>query len=82
MEPYPLEDNQIPNQFISASPQMIEDFQKYGDFCSFDITYNLVKEFLVDERGKKKKWGLGIFLGKNNNNNAVPFAICLMNSET
>ena len=55
--------------------------KKFGQFISFDITYNLVKEYKEVE-GKVKKWGLGLFLGKNNHNRTVPFAICIVNSET
>ena len=67
---------------------MIESFKKYGEgqFMTFDVTYNLVKEVKLDqlESGeiKRKKWGLGMFLGKNCNNKAIPFGICLLNVET
>jgi hypothetical protein len=27
-----------------------------------------------------RKWGLGMFLGKNCNNKAIPFAFCLLNT--
>lgn len=56
--------------------------QKFGQFMSFDITYNLVKESKVTEGERTKKWGLGLFLGKNNHNKTIPFGICLLNSET
>ena len=47
---------------------------------SFDITYNLIKEIKQVQGEKSKKWGLGLFLGKNNNNMTIPFGVCLMNS--
>jgi hypothetical protein len=31
---------------------------------------------------KETKWGLGMFLGKNNHNKALCFCICLTNTET
>ena len=57
--------------------------KKFGQFVSFDITYNLVKEAKVIEGlPRPKKWGLGLFLGKNNHNKTIPFGVCLINSET
>ena len=53
---------------------------------TFDVTYNLVKEIKKEqtENGlvKNKKWGVGLFLGKNNNNKAICYGICLINTET
>ena len=36
----------LPDIFITASPDMIANFKKYGEnqFITFDVTYNLVKE--------------------------------------
>ena len=48
---------------------------------SFDITYNLIKEIKEVQGEKPKKWGLGLFLGKNNNNMTIPFGVCLINSQ-
>ena len=44
--PYPLQDGDLPDTFITASPSMISNFKKYGQgqFITFDVTYNLVKE--------------------------------------
>jgi hypothetical protein len=33
-----------------ASPQMIKNYQKYGDMVSFDITYNLLKNSSTEEK--------------------------------
>ena len=80
MIPYPLIGKDIPSLYVSSSPEMIKDFKKFGEFVTFDLTYNMIKQF-KEEGDKKKKWGLGLFLGKNNHNNPIPFGICLMNSE-
>ena len=45
--PFPLPGNSIPDIFLVATPKMIENFDKFGQFCSFDITYNLIKEIKV-----------------------------------
>ena len=44
--PFPLQDGDLPDTFITASPEMIANFKKYGEkqFITFDVTYNLVKE--------------------------------------
>ena len=44
--PFPLQDGDLPDTFITASPEMIANFKKYGQsqFITFDVTYNLVKE--------------------------------------
>jgi len=62
---------------------MIANFKKYGEkqFVTFDITYNLIKEVKKSE-SQTKKWGVGLFLGKNNHNKAICFCICILNSET
>ena len=43
--PFPLQDGDLPDIFITASPDMIESFKKYGEkqFITFDVTYNLIK---------------------------------------
>ena len=43
--PFPLQDGDLPDIFLTASPEMIESFKKYGEkqFITFDVTYNLVK---------------------------------------
>lgn len=66
---------------------MIANFKKFGEnqFATFDVTYNLVKEIKIEteeDRIRKRKWGLGLFLGKNNHNKAIIYCICLLNSET
>ncbi len=54
----------------------------FGDFMTFDITYNLIKEFKLSQeetRLHKKKWGLGLIMGKNCNNRPIPFAVIATN---
>lgn len=66
---------------------MIANFREFGErqFVTFDITYNLVKEIKVEQQKnnkiKNRKWGLGLFLGKNNHNKAICFCISLINHE-
>ena len=66
---------------------MIANFREFGErqFVTFDITYNLVKEVKMEEQEnheiKKKKWGLGLFFGKNNHNKAICYCISLINTE-
>ena len=65
---------------------MIENFQKFGEFVSIDITYNLVSDrnphYTGDRNGQKESWGLALFCGKNANNRIVPYAFCFLSSET
>jgi hypothetical protein len=46
----------------------------------------MVKERYISKdnegREKTKKWGVGAFLGKNNHNKPIPFALTMMSSET
>lgn len=64
---------------------MIASFKMFGEnqFVTFDVTYNIVKEFIIEEgesnQTKKRRWGLGLFLGKNNNNKPIVFCLCLLN---
>ena len=78
--PFPLPSDSIPDIFVVSTPKMVKNFEKFGQFCSFDITYNLIKEIKIDADGTTRTWGLGLFLGKNNLNNPIPFAICIINS--
>ena len=42
---------------VFASPNMIKNYQKYGDMVSFDITYNLLKNFSTEGR----RFRVGVF---------------------
>ena len=42
---------------VFASPNMIKNYQKYGDMVSFDITYNLLKNFSTEGR----RFQVGVF---------------------
>ena len=66
---------------------MMANFKLFGEgqFVTFDVTYNLIKEIKLEvkeDRSIRKKWGVGLFLGKNNHNKAICFCICILNSET
>lgn len=54
---------------------MREQFQKYGQFVTIDVTYNLIKE-----KQNGVGWGVAAFVGLNAHNHIVPFAICLINN--
>lgn len=58
---------------------MMNSYKIYGDFMSFDITYNLVSEqkYVGD---LLKSYGLGLMLGKSSSNKVIPFAFCLINT--
>lgn len=62
---------------------MRKNFSKYGDVVTFDITYNVIRDTLarINSNGEKKliKWGMGLFLGFNNVNKAVPFGLVVVN---
>lgn len=87
MLPFPLEGDELPDIFLTATKSMIENFNNYGrnQFVTFDLTYNIVKEVkkeIVNNEVKVRKWGVGLFLGKNNHNKAICFCICLINNES
>ncbi len=52
-------------------------FIKFGDSLAYDVTYNIVKSL-----PNRKKWGVGIFWGKNGMNHIIFFGISILNSET
>lgn len=57
---------------------MAKMYRLFGDFCTFDITYNLLKERNTD----KKQWGVGVFTGKDSNMRILIFAIALISNES
>lgn len=52
---------------------MRENFEKYGQFMTVDVTYNLIKE-----KSNGVGWGVCLILGMNANYHIVPFAIAIM----
>lgn len=62
---------------------MKEAFHRYGQFMTFDLTYNVIKDIQFIDTGQnvyRKKWALGFMLGKDNANRPIAFSIVLMNS--
>jgi hypothetical protein len=49
--PFPLPSGELPNIFITASPEMVQNFKQYGQdqFITFDVTYNIVKEIKMEK---------------------------------
>jgi hypothetical protein len=45
MLPFPLEEDALPDIFLTSTKSMIQNFDKYGrnQFVTFDLTYNIVK---------------------------------------
>jgi len=72
---------------MTASQAMIASFKKFGagQFVTFDITYNIVKEMKLEKLEnnieRRRTWGVGLFLGKNNHNKAICYCICILNTE-
>ncbi len=77
-EPYEYGMDKLPNIMIIVSPLMKENFQRFGDWMGFDLTYNLIQE--QTEEGRK--WGLGVFTGISSSKKIVPFGLVLTNEET
>ena len=63
---------------LFSSPQMLKNFEDFGQFVAFDLTYNLVNENKLG----KNNWAVGVFLGKNNHNRPIPFCVVLINDES
>ena len=44
--PLPLPDDELPDIFLTATPDMIKNFKRFGEnqFMTFDVTYNIVKD--------------------------------------
>ena len=59
--PFPLEDQELPDIFMTSTPQMMANFKEFGEgqFVTFDVTYNLIKEVKMEIKLEKlvKKWG-------------------------
>jgi len=48
---------QYPAVMVLVSPLMTQNFQKYGDIVSFDITYSLLKNVSIE----KRRFRVGVF---------------------
>ena len=42
--PYELDSNRLPDLLIIITPLMKKNYQRYGQFTSFDLTFNLIKD--------------------------------------
>ena len=42
--PYELDANRLPDLLIIITPLMKKNYQRYGQFTSFDLTFNLIKD--------------------------------------
>ncbi len=51
-------------------------YHRFGDTCSFDVTYNIIKERSTD----KKQWGVGVFTGFDTNMRILIFAVVLISN--
>ena len=53
--PFPLDDGELPDIFLTATPQMMANFKIFGDgqFVTFDVTYNLIKEIKLEVKEGK-----------------------------
>lgn len=67
----------VPDIFLAASPQMCRAYTKWGDFVSFDLTYNLLRE----RSSQKKQWGVGLFVGFDSGLRIILLGVCLMSRE-
>lgn len=53
-------------------------YRRFGDVCTFDITYNIIKERSSD----KRQWGVGVFTGLDTNMRILIFAVALISNES
>ena len=42
--PYELDSNRLPDLLIIITPLMKKNYQRYGQFTSFDLTFNMIKD--------------------------------------
>ena len=56
----------MPPVLLLASPQMVKNYEEFGDSMMFDITYNTCNIFTFIKSDKsdkvsKRYWNLGVF---------------------
>ena len=44
ISPYELDSNRLPDLLIIITPLMKKNYQRYGQFTSFDLTFNMIKD--------------------------------------
>jgi len=57
---------------VVVTPQMKENFYRYGHWIGFDFTFNLVQEKYQD-----KNWKVGCFMGISGSKKMVPYGLVL-----
>lgn len=62
---------------IAVSPQMKNNFRKFGDWVGFDFTFNLVQDIKRD----KQPYRIGVFVGLSSAKKIVPFGFVICNEE-
>ena len=68
----------LPEIFIASNKKMISLFKKYGTVCTFDTTFNIIKE-LTPNNGS---YALGCLLGQGPDLSIMPFALVIISRET
>lgn len=63
-----------PEILIVTNKTMIDLFHQYGQFCTFDITYKLIRQ---EDPGNHYR--LGCFVGQSQNCSILPFALVVVN---
>lgn len=71
------EEDRYPRLIVMVSKLMRDSFKKYGDLLSFDITYNLLRNFTSDG----KQYRLGVFCVTDTNIRILIAGIALMSQE-
>ena len=68
----------FPEILVGVSVEQKNNYQKYGEILSYDISDNCIKE----KAFSGKKYGVGIFTGFDNNNRILIFGFSLITTET
>jgi len=42
--PYELDSSRLPDLLIIITPLMKKNYERYGQFTAFDLTFNLIKD--------------------------------------
>jgi len=48
-----IEGHPLPNILFVMSPQMLRNYQIFGDAVSFDITYKCCSNYIINSKGKE-----------------------------
>lgn len=58
---------------IIITEKMKTNFEKYGDWVGFDLTFNIIQE----KHASGKDWKIGCFMGISSTKKIVPFGFVL-----